>query len=833
MKVGFVLDISPVISSAPRLLTMMKMITSLWRLSLCLLASLGMAKADPISVGQVLGFTPGIHGAVELVFPSEVGKYYQIQISADMATWDNEGYSVKGTGGQVSVLARTRSLPSAFFRLRDDGNPANTAPVGLPGSDASVTAENALAALLAMDPSQAGALRDALDLQSRNDNASLRGLRNLIQLADGNLQTDVIMIGDSFNLGLFNGLEKLTIPRGSYRCGQVTDGGDSGVTMVGDDYIRSPDGKYWAITSGGNMTCGYLQTGKDGPADTAHVTLFPGTGMAQIQYRHGATTDWTNLGVPINTSAITTVQISNLALPAFRPDYRLRLVASGGVVNGWLGMSHQGPGLRIMNFSLNGQDIGQTASVSQAIWQEMIKGYSADLVMSTFADHRFTSIAGAYPKGTASWVDGGPINNLRTWSRVANGLIDWLVVGAHPVDPALSDAPDEIIDPLFNALGIGNRTDARVKDGAEVARAWALRKGEGFFDSYSLFPSYEEAVSAGLYASWSPQVTGISRSGNVVSVTFASAHQIAVGESRNATISGISGSTGTNPNGRWMMTAISPTVLRFTVTGANGTYGGVPVVVIEDGVHLSATGKLFNSNAVIEQTNLGRYFGATAIRVGDMLLSATRLYQAAPALAVYNYNDGNVPSMGNIKANQFRATLGNDESEGIGFRSTGSSIGHFFTWSGPGGENVTQQFYGATLRPGVTTMPGGVPASMLGDSTRRYGGVTTAGLAVSVQTRTGGFTLGATDHTIICTGTGGWTITLPLSFSGNDLAPAGRQYVILNKTSGRITLATSSNGTAFQRIDDATTLSIPAGESAQVISTGTLTSANYANWVTW
>ena len=119
----------------------MKTVHSLWRLSLFLFVALATAKADPIEVGQVLGFTPGIRGAVELTFPSEVGKFYQVQISADMATWDNEGYSVKGTGGQVSILARTRNLPNAYYRLRDDGSPDNVAPTGPAGSDATVTAE--------------------------------------------------------------------------------------------------------------------------------------------------------------------------------------------------------------------------------------------------------------------------------------------------------------------------------------------------------------------------------------------------------------------------------------------------------------------------------------------------------------------------------------------------------------------------------------------------------------------------------------------------------------------------------------------------------------------
>lgn len=90
-------------------------------------------KAAPIEVGDPVQFQPGIVGAVELTFQTAIDVYYQVQISEDLTDWDNEGYSVKGTGGQVTVMASTRNLASLFYRLRDDGNPNNTAPVGPQG----------------------------------------------------------------------------------------------------------------------------------------------------------------------------------------------------------------------------------------------------------------------------------------------------------------------------------------------------------------------------------------------------------------------------------------------------------------------------------------------------------------------------------------------------------------------------------------------------------------------------------------------------------------------------------------------------------------------------
>jgi len=88
-----------------------------------------LSHADQITVGTNLEVIVGFRGAVELTFQSNTGTYYQIQISPDLGSWDNEGYSVKGTGGQMAVLASTRGYRDrAFFRLRDDGDPNNLAP---------------------------------------------------------------------------------------------------------------------------------------------------------------------------------------------------------------------------------------------------------------------------------------------------------------------------------------------------------------------------------------------------------------------------------------------------------------------------------------------------------------------------------------------------------------------------------------------------------------------------------------------------------------------------------------------------------------------------------
>ncbi|MDB6076269.1 MAG: hypothetical protein JWO82_16, partial [Akkermansiaceae bacterium] len=88
----------------------------------------GLARAEPIGVGAPLEVNLQIHqGAVALDFDTAAEKYYQIEFSQDLVTWDREGYSFKGTGGRMSKVASGRGLARGYYRLRDDGDPQNVA----------------------------------------------------------------------------------------------------------------------------------------------------------------------------------------------------------------------------------------------------------------------------------------------------------------------------------------------------------------------------------------------------------------------------------------------------------------------------------------------------------------------------------------------------------------------------------------------------------------------------------------------------------------------------------------------------------------------------------
>jgi hypothetical protein len=91
--------------------------------------------AEPIELNNPLLVTPGIRAAVELTFQTKENVFYQVEFSTDLQNWDNASYSVKGTGGEMTILTSSRNAPKAYFRLRDDASSLNTTPVGPPGPE--------------------------------------------------------------------------------------------------------------------------------------------------------------------------------------------------------------------------------------------------------------------------------------------------------------------------------------------------------------------------------------------------------------------------------------------------------------------------------------------------------------------------------------------------------------------------------------------------------------------------------------------------------------------------------------------------------------------------
>ncbi len=106
--------------------------TTLWpfRFLVLICCGISVASAEPIQLNTPLQVNLGFRGAVELTFSSNQGVYYQVDFSTDLVNWDPEGYSVKGTGGVLKILASSRNRQTAYYRLRNNGDPTNVAPPG-------------------------------------------------------------------------------------------------------------------------------------------------------------------------------------------------------------------------------------------------------------------------------------------------------------------------------------------------------------------------------------------------------------------------------------------------------------------------------------------------------------------------------------------------------------------------------------------------------------------------------------------------------------------------------------------------------------------------------
>lgn len=105
----------------------------LWLWLLCLIVSLPTWAATPIKIGFPLEVALGIRKNVELQFPTEAGRIYQVEVSADLKKWAFDGYAVMGTGGVRTHITSTWDLPQLFFRVRNDGDPSRVLAGGVPG----------------------------------------------------------------------------------------------------------------------------------------------------------------------------------------------------------------------------------------------------------------------------------------------------------------------------------------------------------------------------------------------------------------------------------------------------------------------------------------------------------------------------------------------------------------------------------------------------------------------------------------------------------------------------------------------------------------------------
>lgn len=613
----------------------------------------------------------------------------------------------------------------------------------------------------------------------------------------------------------------------------------NGAATVSGDYAKSPDGSYYAVAAGGTMTVGHTQTGSQGPASRVYYTLFPGAGTVQLQVSIAGGT-WTNVGSPINTATITDVLVGSQALSTLSHQVRSRMLVTVGTVYGWLGQGMDDPGITYIGFGTSGQDAGQTLSIAEGVWKGMVAGYTPSggglIIATSWADPAITYATGAYPVGTFSWAEGGPWDTMRTWARTASANSDWLIIGPHQVDTGLTESANSTLDPIFASLGVANITNDRIKTGHDASKAWAERHGEQFVSCWELFPDYLTSYDQGLRDGTSRSVSSATHSGGVVTLTFAAAHGWAIGGRGGIRVSGITGSSGTNPNGRFYATATTSTQMTYPLTGAAGTYAGTITAILEDGVHVSAIGRELKRQHVAREA-YSRIFGFGShhggLKIGDQWIRPleVRPTNAGPTLSAQN-NAGSVPVPGAFVAGFIGAQMAtNPQNELFGMLSPSTNVAQFGRYQGGNAWNPAHDIRGANFCP--TTTNGG----QLGDVGQRWQCLYTGGVTGGFRTATSGFTVGKTDRFIHVT-SGTFNITLPLAYDtgtgnvdANTWAGAGREIIIRNNGAGTVTVLTTSS----QKIDNVTSMTVAPGATLRLMSCGPLNiaAADYGNWITF
>ena len=422
------------------------------------------AWGEPITVGGTVAVSPGIHGAVELVFPSEVGKYYQIQISADLAAWDNEGYSLKGTGGEISALARTRGLAAAYYRLRDDGDPANVTPTGPPG-----------------EPGPRGetgeGLQEGLSVQGAGDllNAQTFTARRLADwrtgTPGGSPPLRGLLFGDSLATGFAPGptmSRSGVIGLGYYNvAGPVTFHGSDSPQRF--DYWINGKAAEFGVGASAEMVEG-SQAGGDLRGTEAMIACIarPDGGSFDLQYQRNRAGVWTTLAT-VDTAAVD-VQglVRRFPLPSsLSPFNRLRIanVTDGAclVLFGGIYATDGGGVIWMPVGALGGIDVAQSATTPASILNPVWAALAPDFVITCWAD------------AASEWEPDGAFRRFHSSVTTVFPATDWILVSANP------------------ALDETGRPEQRA-----AQKLWAEESGQTWINGHAMFRDYATAFARGL-----------------------------------------------------------------------------------------------------------------------------------------------------------------------------------------------------------------------------------------------------------------------------------------------------------------------------------------------
>lgn len=432
--------------------------------------------AEEITPGTPLEVAPGIRGAVELTFASMSGTFYQVEFSENLVNWDREGYSVKGTGGQMAVMASTRGKAKAFYRLRTDGDPLNAAPSSPP------TAEDIIAALgyaplnpsgVGVDEETAQKLRDALSVSPEQNNPLPLTMSALIQDRSRNdrcFRLAQMVFGDSYGPDLGEALDaRVAVNRGggmSLTDTTVTNG------IWSTDFTRSLSGAVCVLGNGGTLTFPKSSTGAS--CYRLHVFYISENGGGSFRIEHsengGAfgdlpanatyTTAPATASNPIDTNNGGAIRCDVLSydFPSTKPR-RLKLTVTSGTVR-VLGMAWSDcwdgakGGTQVYNLSGSGQTVQDMARAPQTCFDTILKTLKPHFGTFKVDDNaqQMASLPAFLAKIQTAWP------------------MDMVLVSSHPV----YSSPE-------NSL-----TDAD-----KVLRAVAAANGHSFVNIRSAMPSYD------------------------------------------------------------------------------------------------------------------------------------------------------------------------------------------------------------------------------------------------------------------------------------------------------------------------------------------------------
>lgn len=429
---------------------MKSVILNLWIPFLFMVCVGSTQAATPVKIGFPLEVALGVRSSVELEFPTEAGKIYQVEVSGDLKHWANDGYAIVGKGGPQTHITSTYNQPRLFFRVRDNGDPKRVlagspgppGPAGPMPTDYASSAQGAKAdtALQPADLGTTGAeilatesIPDLRDLIEENPLLPLTASRILRdrQTTYDPYKITFISSGDSYSPNIGNPIRNLLATQAasgmSYMRNEYLQEG--GASPVSWDFSHSPNGEHCLLDGPGE---GLIYPKVAANAYRVHVfhtteTGVPGTYSVQSKTDGG---DWITIpgGESIETNVINsggtpigagvfTYSFPTTQARQFRAVWKSGNVRILGMTRSdvWEGGSRKG-GLASYDLSFSGQTVQNASTCPQAVFNTILGTLKPDFASFKADDNaaQMAYLSTYIQKWNTAWPT------------------DWLLFSSHP-----------------------------------------------------------------------------------------------------------------------------------------------------------------------------------------------------------------------------------------------------------------------------------------------------------------------------------------------------------------------------------------------------------------